>query len=439
MKKSVLALILVAVLIITVSPGIVGKLAEDSVGESINWAAEESGELVVTSEGFDRGWFSSEGQHRVALGDGQLRTVVEGLTSEISVEQLPVLLINTHIDHGLIPVTSMSRDEGSLAPGLGSAVSTLAVDLGDGEVVDLPGTIYSNVGLNGNLDSRYVLEAGASDVDDGQVTWEPVKINFVSDATSGAIEFDGEIGTTTFGNDQQVVTIDSFTFSGDQARTGYGFNVGEIEMNMGPMTVTASGMQVSGMQGLNIKGYSSVDDGIAAGAARVEMSGQAIPGFGDISVIADMSFTDIDAEILGAVTERLENLGSTQDPNKLLLEAEEELKDLFAAGFDVSIDQLDIGLPMGTVEAKMVFAFPGSDRAGFEWTTLLLDTVAEIDVSVPEALVQLASSMNPQAGAIVGMGYLKKEGDVYVMDADFKKGLLTINGAPIPIPMGAFQ
>jgi len=37
------------------------------------------------------------------------------------------------------------------------------------------------------------------------------------------------------------------------------------------------------------------------------------------------------------------------------------------------------------------------------------------------------------------MGYLKKEGDVYVMDADFKKGLLTINGAPIPIPMGAFQ
>ena len=68
MKKSVLALILVAVLIITVSPGIVGKLAEDSVGESINWAAQESGELVVTSEGFDRGWFSSEGQHRVALG-----------------------------------------------------------------------------------------------------------------------------------------------------------------------------------------------------------------------------------------------------------------------------------------------------------------------------------------------------------------------------------
>jgi hypothetical protein len=55
------------------------------------------------------------------------------------------------------------------------------------------------------------------------------------------------------------------------------------------------------------------------------------------------------------------------------------------------------------------------------------------------ALVQFASSVNPQTGALVGMGYLKKDGDLYIMDADFKKGLLTINGAPIPIPMGAFQ
>ena len=55
MKKSVIALILLAVLIIIVSPGIVGKLAENSVGESLNWAAEESGEIVVTSDAFDRG------------------------------------------------------------------------------------------------------------------------------------------------------------------------------------------------------------------------------------------------------------------------------------------------------------------------------------------------------------------------------------------------
>ena len=73
MKKSVIAVLLLAVLVVIVSPGIIGKLAEQSVDDSLNWAARQNGELVVTSQSFDRGWFSSEGQHRVELGAGQLR------------------------------------------------------------------------------------------------------------------------------------------------------------------------------------------------------------------------------------------------------------------------------------------------------------------------------------------------------------------------------
>ncbi|MDH4057039.1 MAG: YdgA family protein, partial [Gammaproteobacteria bacterium] len=154
MKKSVIALILLAVLIIIVSPGIVGKLAENSVGENLNWAAEESGELVVTTTGFDRGWFVSEGQHRVELKDGSIRSLLSAAASDDGDATLPVLLINTRIDHGLVPITSMSREQGSLAPGLGSAVSTLSVEFGPGETIALPGTIYSKVGLGGGLESR---------------------------------------------------------------------------------------------------------------------------------------------------------------------------------------------------------------------------------------------------------------------------------------------
>jgi uncharacterized protein YdgA (DUF945 family) len=438
-KKSVIALILLAVLIIIVSPGIVGKLAENSVGENLNWAARESGELVVTSEAFDRGWFSSEGQHRVTLGDGQLRTVVESLAGDADVDQLPVLLINTHIDHGLIAFSSMGREEGSLAPGLGRAVSTLAVELGDGEVVNLPGTIYSKVGIAGHLDSHYILEAGSTETVDGKVTWEPTRINVVSSPSSGDIDYDGEIGAMTFGDAQQLVAIDGVTFAGERQRTSYGFNVGSFDMNMGTMTVTAGGMPMSGMQGLTLKASSNLDGDVVAAAMRMEMSGQKIPNFGDVSVIADMNLSELDAAAMGVLTKRLKGLSSSQDPNRLLLEAEAEFKQLFAAGFNVTVNQLDIGLPMGTVETKMSLNFPAADSADFVWTSLLLSTVAQIDLRVPEALVQLATSMNPQAGAIVGMGYLKKEGDVYVMDAEFKKGLLTVNGAPIPIPLGAFQ
>ena len=427
MKKSVLALILLAVLIIIVSPGIVGKFAENTVGENLSWAAQESGELVVTSEGFDRGWFSSEGQHRVELADGRIDA------------SLPVLLINTHIDHGLIPVSSLGREGGSLAPGLGSAVSTVAIDVGGGEQIDLPGAIYSKIGLTGNLNSHYIVEAGSQMADGGEVTWQPSTINITSNPKSGNITFDGDVGAMTFGNDQQTVSIDGLSFDGQQTPSSYGFRVGSVELEVGAMTADAGGMSAGGMQGLSIRATSSVDDGVAAAAMRMEMSGQTIPGFGDMSVNADIGFSGLDATALGALTQRLDGLGGGLDPDRIMMAAEEEFKDLFAAGLGVGVQQLDVSLPMGTVEMKMTIEVAESDRAAFEWSSLLLSAVASLDVRVPEALVQLASSMNPQAGALIGMGYLKKDGDVYIMDADLKQGLLTINGAPIPIPMGAFR
>ena len=439
MKKSVLALILLAVLIIIVSPGIVGKLAENTVGENLNWAAEETGDLVVTSDGFDRGWFSSEGQHRVELADGTLRTAVTTAAGSGIDTPLPVLVIDTHIDHGLIPVSSMSREEGSLAPGLGSAVSTLAIEDGDGERIDIPGKIYSKIGLGGDLDSHYIVEAGSQVIDGGEVTWQTSTINIAANARTGEVEFEGDIGAMTFGNSQQTVSIDSLNFVAQQAPSSYGFKVGELDLKMGAMSSDAGGLSIGGMQGLSLKASSSVDDGLASATMHLEMNGQTIPGFGDISVIADMSYFNVDATAIGAVTQRLEGLGDALDPDRIMMAAEDEFKDLFAAGIDVDVEQFDVALPMGTVEMKMTIAIPESDRAGFEWSSLLLNTVASLDLRVPEALVQLASSMNPQTGAIIGMGYLKKDGDFYIMDADLGKGLLTINGAPIPIPMGAFQ
>lgn len=439
MKKSVLALILLAVLVIIVSPGIVGKLAEDTVGENLNWATAESGDLVVTSEGFDRGWFSSEGQHRVELADGALRTAVTTAAGGGIDSALPVLLIDTHIDHGLIPVSSLGREEGSLAPGLGSAVSTLAIEFGDGERVDIPGKIYSKIGLGGDLDSHYAVEAGTREVDGGEVTWQASTINIASNARSGEVTFAGDIGAMTFSNDQQTVSIESLNFVAQQATSSYGFKVGEMDLKMGALSSAADGVSVGGMQGLSLKASSSVDDGVAAAAMHFEINGQTIPGFGDISVIADMGFHDMDATALGAVTQRLEGLAAALDPDQIMMAAEAEFKDLFAAGINVSVEQFDVALPMGTVEMKMMITIPESDRAAFEWSSLLLSTTASLDLRVPEALVQLATSMNPQTGAMIGMGYLKKDGDFYIMDADLGKGLLTINGAPFPIPLGAFQ
>ena len=92
---------------------------------------------------------------------------------------------------------------------------------------------------------------------------------------------------------------------------------------------------------------------------------------------------------------------------------------------------------MGTVVTTLDFKVAEEDPDTFDWSSMLLSTEASANVTVPEALVDMAMQMNPQAGAVVGMGFLKKNGDVYEMEAEYKKGLLTINGAPMPIPLGS--
>jgi hypothetical protein len=84
----------------------------------------------------------------------------------------------------------------------------------------------------------------------------------------------------------------------------------------------------------------------------------------------------------------------------------------------------------------MRFTVEESDPVDFDLTSLLMTLDAEADLKASQGFVDHAMAMNPDAGAIVGMGYLRKNGDIYEMRAEYAKGLLTINGAPMPIPMG---
>ncbi len=435
MKKGIIALLLTLAVIVLVSPGIVGKLAEQSVEENLNWAATESGELVITSSIIDRGWFSSEGQHRIELGDGAIRATVAG-----DGEALPVLVINTRLDHGLIPFTSMAREGGSLAPGLGSAVSTLVVEYGAGETFEIPGKIYSEIGLGGDLQSSYVLKAGSQTTAGNTATWEPVRIDVSIGPRSGGVTFDGDIGAVSFEIDQNVVSIDGLTFRGKQTQTQYGFTTGNLEATLGAVELVTDGLPTGGLDSLTVTANSAVNDGRLDANTRLQINGQIIPGFGDISVTANIVLAGADAKAIATVSRRLKSMSGPQDPMQMMMLAAEDFKHLFAEGFEVRLDQLDVVLPVGTVKSKLSIEIPQSDRASFEWTSLLLGIVASAEITLPQALVDLAMQMNPQvASNLISMGFLKQSGDIYQMEARYKKGVLTVNGAPIPIPLGAFM
>ncbi len=439
MKKGFVALLVVLALVVLISPAIIGRLAEQSVDENINWAARESGDLVVSSDSFDRGWFSSEGQHRVEVKEGNLKAMVEALGGSADSGDLPVLVINTRLDHGLIPVASMSREKGSLAPGLGSAVSTLSVEFADGEAVELPGTIYSKVGLSGELQSNYVLEPGSHEDGDTTASWGATDIDVTTNPNSGNVVYSGNIGTLSIVDERDSFTIDDLTFSGQQSPTKFGFATGEMKLVLDSLSISKNGALSGGMKRMSIDGATTLDDDQVSGRTVLEIESQPLPMFGEISVIADISIEEADAAAIGGLQQTIDSLGIDPDAQEMFALMEDDLKRLFASGFSVRFDKLDVGLPMGTVTTKLDIQIAEEDLSTFEWTSLLLGTEASADISVPEALVDMALQMNPQAAAVVGMGFLEKNGDVYEMAAEYKKGLLTINGAPVPIPMGAFQ
>ena len=123
------------------------------------------------------------------------------------------------------------------------------------------------------------------------------------------------------------------------------------------------------------------------------------------------------------------------DPMARFASVEGDLKAMFASGFEFNVDKLDVSLPQGTMRSRMLFSFGATDPATFAWTSLLLATEASIDLSVPAELIDTYAQGNPQAAMAIGGGYLVRRGDDYVMEAQLKKGLLTVNGAPIPIPL----
>ena len=437
-KKSVVALLVTLALIVMVSPGIVGRLAERSMEENLDWAAQESQELVVTSQGYDRGWFSSEGQHRVELKGGSLRDILRAYTGTENAGDIPALIIDTRLDHGLIPVTSLSRDKGTLMPGLGSAVSSLSFETADGEVLDLPGTIYSTVGLTGEMQSNYVLAAGSFKQDDATAFWGATEFLVTTNPASGAVGFDGSIESLAVDSVQETVEIKNIEFSGKQTPTPYGFRAGPADFSfesidygsnvpgetIGPLTFTST----SHMDGDRLNAHMTV---LLRNAPFADL--------GNAGIAADIRIENADGRAIGHIKQAMEGMQDGANYEANLLDAETNVQRLLAAGISLHVDQLDLSLPQGLVSMKMGFTHPATDASQFSWTSVLLAMDASADISVPAELMDLITAVNPQAHAAIAMGFLRRKGDAYEMQASIKKGLLTVNGAPMPLPVPALQ
>ena len=438
MKKGFVALLLVLALVVLVSPGIIGRLAENSVDDGLDWAVSESSDLVVTTTGFERGWFTSAGQHRIELLPGDLYYTLLAAFANADTDTLPVLIIDTHLDHGLIPVSSMARENGSLVPGLGSAISTLGIEFADGSALPVPGTLFSSVGLTGELQSRFVLEPDGVESDGVKLDWGETEFLFTTNPNSGSIGVVGALDSLAIESTDETMLVGKVEADVDLAATSFGFMVGPARITMDSLAIVSTEETVTAGP-LYMESDSSIEDGRLNADVTFRIENAPIPtvGSGGMDVVARLE--DVDAAALGNLKRSIEATRTTGADAAAELDIEADLMRVLASGMQLHFDQLDIATPMGQFTSRLSAVVAASDDDNYTWASALMVLDASAEFSFPEALVDLAIRYNPDLSAAIGMGFLRKRDDFYVMEAAFKQGLLTVNGAPMPIPLTGWQ
>ncbi len=438
MKKSVVALLIILAMVVLISPGIIGRLAEKSVDDNLSRAAADRDDIVVTSTGFDRGWFTSAGQHRVELREGDLHDMLFGAFAMAETDALPVLIIDTRLDHGLIPVSSMARDHGSLLPGLGSAVSTLSIEFADSSVVDLPGTIFSNVGLTGALRSNFVLEPDGVDAAGVRLAWGPADFVITTNPANGDIGVRGELGSFAVASDGEVVIIDTLHISVDQAATPFGFTIGSAKITLKSFAII-SATDTTTIGPIFMDSDSAIDDGRLSADVMFRMENTPVPNFGPANIEIVARLKNVDAAALGHLRRSLEAMSAAEIADTAIIDVEGDLQRLLASGLEWHFDQLDVELPLGRVTSRISAIVSESDARDFTWASALLSLDASADIRLPVDVVNMLTEAYPDMHAIIAMGFLRRKGEYYTIQATFEKGLLTVNGAPMPFPMPGLQ
>jgi len=437
-KKSVVALLIALALIVLISPGIVGRLAEQSMQENLDWASTENPEFVITSQGFDRGWFSSAGRHRIEFRDGDLQDAILSLAGADTVADLPAIIVDTRLDHGLIPVTSLSREQGSLKPGLGSAISTFSLELAGGETIALPGRIYSTLSLAGELQSNFVLQADGFESEKVRIDWGATDILVTTNPTNGSIDVKGSIDSITIQAPREMLRFDKIELTIQQRMSPFGFAVGDLKFSWQAMT-EGTGADTTTIGPVTISSNLAVVDDRVNGHVRLELENAPFANFGTAAIVANIRLENADGVAIANLKRALEKMPLDEDALTAFESLDNDFRRLLAAGIELHIEQLEVSLPQGSITSTFSFIVAETDLDEFTWTAPLLALDARADISLPVGLVELALDMNPQLNAAISMGFLRKNGDFYVMEAAFKKGLLTINGAPMPIPLPGLQ
>ena len=440
MKRWVVILLVVLAVLLLISPGIIGRMTERSIEDSIALARVETPEVTISTERFERGWFTSAGRHRIELSDRKRFPEMANFVDEAGYDGMPALILDTRIDHGLVPVSSISREEGSLEPGLASLISTVRLDPGNGELIDLPGRINSTIGLSGATNADLLFEKGNWRDGDARIDWQGAELQMTLDRDGIMNAVNGFIAPVRFSAGNRKVESNRIDIAVTQSKSNYDFMIGAMEVHSDGVSMTDTLGNHIGFSSMDINAENTIVNDRLGGTSALDISGIVTGGFGTVDIGLDLDYSGFDAEsftVLYAALQEAASDGSPEDAFAAIYPSmDAELQQFLSAGGDVKINHLNLSLPLGDIRSNFHFSLPEAGPGdAFSWPGLLLKLEASINLQLPVVLFQLIEAAQPEAGAAVAMGVLVLDGDQYKMELEYAKGLATINGMPMPVPM----
>ena len=409
LKKRCPLLVLAGTLIVAIvsiallSPGLVGRFAERALSGHVELARRETQGITIRSEYHERRWFRSQSRQRVEIVDPELETRFRELLNLDADAQTPDLLIDTRIDHGPIPFTSLAHEHGSLVPGLARSVSNLSLVSGDADSIPLPARMTGALGFGGTFAALLRIEAGSTTAE-GPIVG-PVEDPVENDTASWSnIDLTFDIGTSGGGFELSFDSLEAGDAGGRYA--------------LGPIAIAGNAEASRGRVDMRFRAGLHIDEAPGIDASRIDVEAR---------------LDGVDGAGLADLRNVVEAVASEADDAVALAAMEDEILAVLAAGLEFRLDRLDIEVPRGRTEMRVSLTMASSDAVDYDWSSALEAMACDAELSVSEAAVEAAMQTNESIVAAVGTGFLKKDGEVYRMRVKCSNGLMTVNGAPLPL------
>lgn len=426
MRGRIFTLLVGLALLAFAAPGLVGYLAARQLDDNLSWFDAENDDVEIAALDFRQGWFSSRATHRLVLHDPMLKTLL-GLTSA---DAAPALLIDSRLDHGLLPLST-------LKPGLASAVSTLRFEPAFGEPIAVPGAISSHIGLLGASTVRYAAGAGERRWDDLRAAWQDVDLVVTASARSQTLGVAGRIAPLKLESPDGAARIASLTLDSVRDASRYRFGVGRFELRVHDLALDAD----ASIDGRLSEFAVAIDSGLRGdtltGTATLELRDLVSPEAGTLELDLALDFAGLDAAAVERIAAKLAGHYLRPEPGDLSPAApslQPEFESLLTSGGRVEVTQLVAATNGAAARSSASVEWPRT-AAGepLALPSILLRTEAAAELSMDVALYDRLSGRVPQLSSLLALGFLARKGDRYEMQAELDGGLLTVNGTPMPL------